>query len=166
MSQAVVRICTANTATATTAELAVADVSIPETVKQGIKDVSLVGGLPNRIESLDDVVAVVSYRRIRNERSATVPLKHVMKARMSSGGRCASQPRFRWGKVAHSPRLSRDWPQYTPPCLQLLARTATFAPATMAATMLVSFMVETLRIEYFVDNGGNEDPYGLEDSFV
>lgn len=79
ISQAVVRICTANTATATTAELAVADISVPETIKQGIKDVSLVGGLPHRIESLDDVVTVISYRRTRNGNGQPrVPFANIM----------------------------------------------------------------------------------------
>lgn len=67
------------------------------------------------------------------------------------------QPDSSLGKASfHSPLLSRDWPQYTPPCLQLLARTTTFAPARMAATMVVSFMVDLLRIEDFVENSRNE----------
>lgn len=60
--QAIVRIFIANTATSSTAVVAVADVTVLETVKQGAHDVRLVGGLPGGFESLDDVVTVISYR--------------------------------------------------------------------------------------------------------
>lgn len=60
--QAIVRIFIANTATSSTAVVAVADVTVFETVKQGANDVRLVGGLAVGLESLDYVIPVISYR--------------------------------------------------------------------------------------------------------
>lgn len=65
-SEAIVRVFAADTATASTAVVAQADVTVLQTVKQGIDDVNLVGVLPGILESLDDVGTVVSYGGTQN----------------------------------------------------------------------------------------------------